>query len=483
MTDAVESVAEMIGASFSGGAVATAAASPKTPELELTDEPFEFDAPFQTQITYLVVFDQTFMRRVAHLLKPSYFESAGEAALVSLALEHWKKYEAVMADRGVIAIVIKEALQQKRLKAEQIDTIKKTVGDILRLQADIRSGVELPLNSKFVADKIAEFAQNQEMISAITRSVNLLEKRDFDKVKKLVMDAAAVGINEDEAGGEYFERLAQRTNMRAEASVGRRPPRGITTGHPKLDALLYHRGWGKKELTVLMGGAKSGKTMALIEFASNAVMAGHNVLYVTLEVASDIVEERADARFTEIRIGDLVANFGTVNAKIDALATKAGRGKFYIAEYPSGTLSPAGLRGLLERHKAKGWNYDMVVVDYADLMQPNFRTQDPIENSRQIYVDLRAIGTEYNCSMLTATQSNREGYKAVTAKAENVADDFNKVRTADLFISINITEDERRDGKARLYFAASRNQQAGMTLFIQQDLACAKFLKMIERVE
>lgn len=147
-----------------------------------------------------------------------------------------------------------------------------------------------------------------------------------------------------------------------------------------MDALLYHRGWGRKELNVLMGGAKAGKTTALVEFSAGAVMAGYNVLYVTLEVSNRIIEERADARLTEVPIADLVGHFGTVNDRVEKLRQANACGRFYIVEFPTGTMSPAALRSLLERHKAKGWTYDMVVVDYADIMAPDYRTNDPIEN-------------------------------------------------------------------------------------------------------
>lgn len=472
---AESSVAAMVGASFSGGA-----AAPESSEAP-TAEKFEFDSEFQGRIVYLAATDQVFMRKVAHLLKPDYFESVGEAAFMVVAMRHWEKYQAVMGDTPIMALAIKDALATKALRKESVEDVKTVVRSVTAQKLALRQGAHA-LNSDFVADKVAEFVRQQAVVAAVTRSVDLIGK-DYDKIEKLISDAVKIGIEANEAGGDYFERMRARTDERADESAGKRPPRGITTGHPKLDGLLYHRGWGRKELNIIMGGAKAGKTTALIEFASGAVMAGYNVLYVTLEVSHRIIEERADARFTDTPIADLVGNFGTVNEKVTQLAMSGKMGRFYIAEFPSGTMSPSMLKALLERHKAKGWTYDMVVVDYADIMAPDYRMNDAIENSKQVYIGLRAIGQEWNVAMLTATQSNREGFKAVVAKAEHVSEDFNKVRTADLFISINSTEEERREGKARLYFAASRNQRSGMTIFIEQDFNRGRFLKAIERIE
>jgi replicative DNA helicase len=62
---------------------------------------------------------------------------------------------------------------------------------------------------------------------------------------------------------------------------------------------------------------------------------------------------------------------------------------------------------------------------------------------------------------------------------DHVADDFNKVRIADLMISINRTDEERAAGRARLFFAASRNQEGEFTIEIEQALDRMKFITRV----
>ena len=73
--------------------------------------------------------------------------------------------------------------------------------------------------------------------------------------------------------------------------------------------------------------------------------------------------------------------------------------------------------------------------------------------------------------------------KSAVAKAEHVSEDFNKVRTVDLLISINKTEEETSRHEARLYFAASRNQESGFTVRIEQDMAKMQFIRWVLRIE
>jgi replicative DNA helicase len=62
---------------------------------------------------------------------------------------------------------------------------------------------------------------------------------------------------------------------------------------------------------------------------------------------------------------------------------------------------------------------------------------------------------------------------------EHVSDDINKARIVDLLISINAMEDEKARQEARLYFAASRNQEDGVTIRVKQALERGKFIARV----
>lgn len=476
---AESSVAKMIGASFSG--TASAGEPTETVEVEAFNEEAGFDADFQTKVAAFACRDDEFMRRMAHLMKPEYFENAGEAALVNITMRHYQKYRCV-PDRATMIALIRENCASKVIRKDLQPTVAVALKAIM---------VESLSNRGYVEDKVVEFVRHQAVSQAILKSVDLLNQGKFPQIESEVQAAISVGLNEGSDAYDYFERITERTEERMDKASGKRPPQGITTGIPKMDELLYHGGWGRKELTTIMGGAKAGKTTALINFAKSAALAGFNVMYATLEVGANIISDRMDASLSETLMKELCDKIHGVREKVEEARARAGALK--ILEFPSGTLTPNQLRKEIERFKSPGWNrdgstrppikFDLIVVDYADIMAPNYRTQDVIENSKSVYVDLRAIAFEENVAVLTATQTNREGYKAAVAKAEHVAEDFNKVRTVDLMISINKTEEEASRGEARLYFAASRNQESGFTIVIKQNLAAMQFVTSVLRIE
>jgi replicative DNA helicase len=268
-----------------------------------------------------------------------------------------------------------------------------------------------------------------------------------------------------------------RSKDRKDRAAGLKPPTGITTGYPILDDCLYHRGWGRKEMAVIMGGPKSGKSMAMINFGINAIGAGYRTLYVTLEVASEIIAERMDANIANRAMSELGTHVHEVEEKVTAFMAKAA--PFIIHEFPTGSMRPSDLRRLVEHYKAQGMVFDLVIVDYADLMAPERATDNVQENSKSVYVNLRGLAMQEGFAMLTATQTNREGAKKAVATMTDVAEDINKIRIADIVISINKDDAERAINQARLYFAASRNQRSGFAIRIEQDVDCGKFIKRV----
>jgi replicative DNA helicase len=453
-----------------GSAVATAAA-PTTPVGPAPAGPavaYDFDGPFQDKITAMVLRDTQFAQMTDGLVEPVFFENAGNAALVKVAKDYFAVYKKAPGDSTTLAALIRQAIAKKTMPTELARLAATRVKDLFASDISDRD---------FVADQVATFARHQAVTRAILDSVELVEKHDFDQIGKMVRKALDTGVNVMGSAYNYAEMVKARTKLRKDRLAGIAPPTGITTGKPALDDYLYHKGWGRRELSVYMGPAKAGKSMALIDAAISASIAGYKTLYVTLEVASTIVAERIDANVSDTAMSDLAINAHTVEDRVLDFMSKAA--PLVIHEFPTGTMRVSDLRRLLEHYKAQGTMFDLVVIDYADLMAPERVTDNVQENSKSVYVNLRGLAMLEDFACLTATQTNREGAKKAVATMTDVAEDFNKIRIADVVISINRTEEETREGQARLFFAASRNQRSGFTLRIQQDIERAKFIKKV----
>lgn len=428
----------------------------------------EFDSTFQEKIVALQIRDQIFARRTDGLLKPEYFESRADATLANLALEYFEKYKKAPSDASVFVTLFKSAVSKGRikedLKAECVDKLK------LIFKSDIS-------DRDFVVDQLSEFARHQAIQAAMLKAFDHIERHETDKAETEMLKAFAVGAHADSAEYDYWGEIDSRTEHRVDVKSGKIKPNGLGTGVKKLDNILYHKGWGIAELTVFMAGAKKGKSFSLWDFGKLQSLQGRNVLGITLEVSKSVLSDRLDASVADEMIDELDSHILDVAKKVKSKAEKAG--KFILHEFPSGSFRPADLEALIERYKSVGITFQAIVIDYLDIMAPNRWTPDATENSRSVWVDVRGIAQREQVAMLSATQTNREGHKSVTAKAEHAAEDFNKIRTADLVISLNATEEEMAAGEARLFFAASRNQKGEFTVRITRDLSRGHALKDI----
>lgn len=432
---------------------------------------FDFDESFQSKIAGIFSRDTTFAKRVSDLLEPSYFTNAGTAEFVRICQDHLRQFGNV-PDGIVFVHLLKDLVANKKIRQDLIQGVKDAF--VNSRKADIT-------NQDFVAKEVETFAKHQAIQNAMMESIPLLEKGNFDKIREIMQQATQVGLADDFERYNYFEQVATRTAKREQIATGAVVARGITTGYPKLDVHLYHQGWGRKELSCVMGPAKSGKSLSLGDFAKNASLAGYNVLYVSLEVAKEIISERIDASLTDTLMSDLVSDRVKIESIVQSMQAKAG--VFEVIDFPSGTLKVAALDRVLEKYRAIGIVFDLVVVDYADIMAPEKRTDKLQDGMREIYIDLRALSHKWNAAFLTATQTNRDGAKAVTAKATDVGDDWNKVRTVDILIGLNATDAEKAAGEMRLFWAASRNTADGFSIRIKQDRSRMKFLTDIVGVE
>lgn len=438
--------------------------------------PSPFAPEFEVKVVAHTLRDATFLQQCEDLVDRDFFTDSASRFLVSIAKNHFRKYESAPSTR-TMATYIQGALKTGRLKKEQVPDIKRVM----------KEAYDEPLTDlNYVVERVSTFARHRALQIALERIVDDMEKAektgmdlDYSDIENTMNNVMMIGSNDASSGYDYFASISERSEVREDRKSGKSVvgENSITTGYPGLDSLLYHKGWGRKEMVVFMGAPKSGKSTALGQFAINGCVAGYDVLYVTLEVSDLVLSDRMDAALSDVAMAELTDKSDSVKAEIEKLASTCGN--LIIHQYPTGSFTPKQLSRLIEHHKARGIVFDLVVVDYGDIMAPDFRTSDPIENSKSVYVGLRAAAMQYDVAMLTATQTNRDGARSSVATMTDVAEDFNKIRIADLVISINKTEEEKANQEARLYFAASRNQRSDICLRVKQDLERMQFLRKI----
>ena len=145
-----------------------------------------------------------------------------------------------------------------------------------------------------------------------------------------------------------------------------------------------------------------------------------NVIHYSLELNESYVGLRYDASFTEIAMQNLKWEKEQIEKKIKNLP-----GNLVIKYFPTRTATVNSLSAHIEKTILAGYEPDMVIVDYADLLRDISSSKEHRHALGNIYEDLRGLGT-YEIPIWTASQANRSSLEEDVIDASKVAEDIVK---------------------------------------------------------
>ena len=423
------------------------------------------DDNFEKLVLACLVKLPQFLAVASNHLKTDLFDSVIDANIAKITIQHYKKYR-VSINNMVFVHYLKELVNKKIVKAEEL----KLYADRYKILQ--QTNVE---NWKWVLDNLILFIRKQEIRRFIENCVdNYLEKEDFQKIEKDMQRILNIKNFEVQEAYEYWSKIEDRSVKRIEEEEIKMY--GISTGITSLDNALYKKGWWKQELYLILGAPKKGKSFSLLYFANIASLQGFNVVYYTLEVSKDIMADRLDAMNTDIETTMLKTKIKDVENKIKQLSDRAGR--IFFFDYKAGTTNANVVRGDLKKLIEKGEQIHMLVIDYADLMQPTRFTGDVWKDEGNVFIELRDIAKEFNIPVLTASQINRDGAKKQIATGTDGAGTFDKIKHADFVCTLNQTEEEKQKDELRIHISENRNGMS-KTIKIQTEYQKGKFCKKV----
>jgi len=240
-------------------------------------------------------------------------------------------------------------------------------------------------------------------------------------------------------GYDFFENIS-RSKVKDSPGAVESPLKGI---------FLY-----PGEVGLWAGTPKKGKTWALINTAYSALIQGRKILYFTLELPADWVALRLDGRI-------LGKPYKEVNLEDSARAVKKIKslgGSLIIEDRPELTLYEI-------RNYIKSDHFDLVIVDYADLMSPPKKYKEKRFELTSIFQGLRRIAKEFKIPVWTASQLTAKSLSKKVATIEDLEEaKIGKAGTCSLVLTINQDLQEREDGIARVFVAASSRYISGRSL-------------------
>jgi len=408
----------------------------------------KFGKNFQEKLVHCMFYDRSFFDQMTDVFDIYFLELKYLRLFYSRLAEYRKTYEK-HPSVDIMASVIKTELE------EESEVVRKQVKDYFARIAV----TELVEDVEYVKATALDFCKKQKLKEAIMKSVGLLKTSSFDEIKEVIDGAMKLGLDNNH-GYDYLLDFEERFLLKS-----RNP---MATGWKTIDDIIKG-GLGRGELGVVIAPTGAGKSMALVHLGAEAVKAGKNVVYYTLELLDTMVAARFDSCITGVKLQDLTKFKDLIYDDVKDL-----EGRLIVKEYPTKSANVNKLKQHLEKLRFAGFEPDLIIVDYGDLLSPISSYKEKRIELETIYEDLRGLAQEFECPLWTASQTNRSGLNAEVVTMESISEAFNKCFVADFIFTLSRTITDKSNNSGRIFVAKNRNGPDGIVYPIFMDTSNIK---------
>ena len=372
-------------------------------------------------------FNEDFTRKVLPFIKSEFFTNQNESNLFGEVSNFVHKYKNLPTKETINV----ELTKRKDLREEELSQIKKIIDGLKHEEVELQ----------WLLDTTEKFCKDRAVHNAVLQGIQILDGKDKkqnpEAIPQILSEALAVSFD-NHVGHDYVEDAESRFDF-----YHKREKRF------KFDLDYFNKitkgGVPSKTLNIALAGTGVGKSLFMCHAASNWLLQGKNVLYITLEMAEERIAERVDANLMDVTIDDLhVMPKSMYDSKMSKLQNKTV-GKLIIKEYPTASAHSGHFRALLnELSLKKTFKPDVVFIDYLNICASSRFKGGNISSYfyiKAIAEELRGLAVEFDMPIFSATQTTRSGFTATDIGLEDTAESFGLPATADFMFAL-ISNDE-----------------------------------------
>jgi len=378
-----------------------------------------------------LIYNEEYTRKVLPFVKQDYFSDNTEKIVFQEIFDFIQKFKNPPTHEALVINF-----------TEKKDLSETQVGDSIELLKEIHLAKDEPTDTNWLIGETEKFCQDKAIYNAIMDSVSILDNKQQGKTKgeipKLLSDALGVSFD-SHVGHDYTEDSDTRFDSyhKVESRI-------------RFDLYLFNKitkgGLPVKTLNIALAGTGVGKSLFMCHMAAGCLSQGHNVLYITLEMAEEKIAERIDANLLDVSMTELhTMSKKDYNRKFEMLRSKT-HGKLIIKEYPTAAASALHFRSLInELALKKTFKPDIIFIDYLNIctsarVRPgsNVNTYSYIKS---IAEELRGLAVEANVPIVSATQTTRSGFTNSDPGLEDTSESFGLPATADFMFALISNEE------------------------------------------
>ena len=406
----------------------------------------------ETLILKNLIHNDEYARKVLPFLNKDYFEEHTDKLLYEQVDTFITKYNNLPTKE---ALVIE--LENSTLNDSEFDNVTALLTHVEGENTDEKPDIQ------WLLETTERFCQDKAIYNAVVKSIKILDepektKDDKGAIPELLTDALSVSFD-PHIGHDYF--LDSDDRYLFYHRVEKKIPFDLEYFNK-----ITQGGLSTKTLNVALAGTGVGKSLFMCHQASSSLSQGHDVLYITLEMSEERIAERIDANLLNIALNDLVSLPKTMYEKKIEELKKTIKGRLIIKEYPTAAAGSNHFRTLLnELNLKRNFTPDIIFIDYLNICSSSRIRTGQYVNSysyiKAIAEELRGLAVEYDVPIMSATQTNRQGFQNTDIGLEDTSESFGLPATADFMFAI--ISNENLDEAGQILIKQLKNRYSDLT--------------------
>lgn len=402
----------------------------------------------ETTILRNLLFNDEYCRKVLPFISPEYFESLHERVVFEEINKFIVSYEN-LATKEVLLI---EGEKRKDLDEQSYSNFCNFVESLNDVQADLQ----------WLIDTTEVWCRERAIYLALMESIQIADgndpKRGRESIPGILQEALSISFDEHighDLIDDYNNRYDFYTKKEEKLPFNLNYFDKITGG-----------GLSNKTVFLIMSPPNAGKSLTMCSFASNFLLQGKNVLYITLEMAEEKIAQRIDCNLLDVDISKIATiSKDNFEKRIIKLAKKT-QGKLIIKEYPTSSAHVGHFKSLLnELALKKHFHPDVIFIDYLNICASSrYKTNAGVNSYayvKSIAEEVRALAVEYNVPIVSATQSGRN--TTTDPDMTDVSESFGVVACVDTMVALIKTEE--LDQLDQVMFKQIRNRDNDVSMY------------------
>ncbi len=415
----------------------------------------ELGKEFQENVVNLLLKDVDYASTIEKILKPEFFDYKYLQFIIKLFFSYKKKYDLFPTIESLKTI--SKSIVDNKNNSSLIEEI-----NIFLEKIKIKN---LNGETQFIKDVSLSYCNKSRMIRALDKSIDLL-KNPLSKYSEIVdvVTEAIVDVSTTNFGKLYQEDFSRFESTLESNSIF------MSTGWDELDCKL-NGGWRTKRLVNLIAPTGSGKSHFLVASSANILLQNIDVIFISLELPEEDVLFRFDSYFTNIAVSYLIEK----QIEIKNLIKNLKIGKLKVKYFPAEVTTIEDILQFFSKLRALNTLKPRVlVIDYTELVYIPSNDQEH-KAIQKIFRKLVNFAKQNNILVLTASQTNREGYDSENVSLNHSEGSYGKNSECDVVFTISRPEKQKEVNTGTLKLKKCRYSSDGVKWYFSLNGSTSKF--------